>query len=389
MASKIKGYFFVAALALAAAMVQPGAVFGRQDTVRVAVLKDAGGFDLSIRGKYRILDPLNNGELDQGRRLPRSKVAAARTGIVIGSREYAVNRLRIIAKKDVTIYKEGKQRRYRDRIDIIRGKADQFLVVNTVDLEVYVKGVLYHEVPHRWPLNAIKAQAVATRTYALYQTIQNKGQEYDVTSDVYSQVYGGRSAERHRTNIAANRTRGQILSYRGEVLPAYFHSTCGGRTEDAAELWKHHLPPLKSVRCTFCARAPYYRWKKNFRSKDVQDRLNAHGFKLGLIKRISVSQRTKSGRVKTLSIMTRDGNSVTVPGAQFREIIGPNVLKSNYYDIVMQGYYFDVHGRGWGHGVGMCQWGAYQMARERYKYTSILEYYYPGARVVKISELQE
>jgi len=83
----------------------------------------------------------------------------------------------------------------------------------------------------------------------------------------------------------------------------------------------------------------------------------------------------------------RNNKSNTIPGVRFREIIGPNVLKSNHYDIDMKGYYFDVIGRGWGHGVGMCQWGAYQMARQRYKYTNILEYYYPGSKIKKISEL--
>ena len=132
---------------------------------------------------------------------------------------------------------------------------------------------------------------------------------------------------------------------------------------------------------------PNYRWKKNFRSKDIQQKLNANGFKLGLIKEIDVLERTKSGRIKNLEIKTRDGKSTTISGIKFRDIIGPNVLKSNYYDIEMKGYYFDVNGRGWGHGVGMCQWGVYRMAKKRYEYTRILGYYYPGAKITKILEL--
>lgn len=389
MKSKIVRYFLITIciLALGIEIVQPRAALGQQDTVRVAILKGAEGFDFSIRGKYKIIDPQTNEEIHRGRRLRRVKVAMTQNAIMIGPNEYITRRLRIIAKKDAALYVEGRKRRYRNQIDIIRTKDDKFLVVNVLDLESYVKGVLYHEVPHRWPLNAIKAQAIATRTYALYQVAENEEQEFDVTSDIYSQVYGGRSAERHRTNIATNRTRGKILTYNGKVLPAYFHSNCGGHTESAAELWKHDLPPLKGVKCGFCARAPGYQWSKNFRSGDIQDKLNAHGFKLGLIKEISVLDRTKTGRIKNLKITTRDGETITISGVRFREIVGPNVIKSNAYNIKMQGYYFDVSGRGWGHGVGMCQWGAYKMSREKYKYTSILNYYYPGAKITKILEL--
>ena len=373
--------------AFAAKGISFSAASGRKDVVRVAVLKETGGFDLSVRGKYTVIDPQTNGVIDRGKRLKRSTVTAGQGGIRIGGRAYGIRRLRIIAKKDVAIYRGGRKRRYREKIDVILAKNGTLLVVNTLDLESYVKGVLYHEVPHRWPMNAIKAQAVATRSYALYKTGESKEQEYDVTSGIYSQVYGGRSAERYRTNIAANRTRGQILSYRGKVLPAYFHSNCGGRTEDVAELWKNDLPPLKGVKCGFCKGMPSYRWKKNFRSKDIQEKLNANGYTLGLIKEIAVASRTKSGRIKNLKIKTRDGKTKTISGIKFRDVIGPNVIRSNQYDIEMKGYYFDVKGRGWGHGVGMCQWGVYGMAKKRYEYRSILAHYYPGAKIIKISEL--
>ena len=280
MESKIIRYFLIATclFAFAANSISFSAAARRKDMVRIAVLKDANEFTFSVRGKYRVVDPLTNTEVDRGKRLRSCVVTVKQGGILIGEREYGVRRLRIIAKKDATIHWNGKKRRYRNQIDIILTAKGKFLVVNTLELESYVKGVLYHEVPHRWPMNVIKAQAVATRTYALYQINENKGQEYDMTSDIYSQVYGGRSAERYRTNIAVNRTRGQILSYRGKVLPAYFHSNCGGHTEDAVELWKTDLPPLRGVKCGFCKGMPNYRWKKNFRSKDIQVRCPKCGY---------------------------------------------------------------------------------------------------------------
>jgi stage II sporulation protein D len=279
----------------AGAAVRCALALNRPTVVRVAVLKEADGFSLTVRGSYRVVDPATDEELKRGRRLRRSDVKASPGGIFIGDQLFNVPRLRLIVQKDVGVEKGRKKYRYRGQLDIIREK-DKFLVVNIVDLEEYVRGVLYHEVPHDWPLNAIMAQAVATRTYAFYQVGQKKKQAYDVTSDIYSQVYGGRSAERHRTNVAAGRTRGEILTYNGKVLPAYFHSNCGGHTEDASELWKHDLPPLKGVICRFCESAPNYRWKKNFRSQDVQGTLNDHGFSVGMIQDARVLNRTDSGR---------------------------------------------------------------------------------------------
>lgn len=368
-------------------VLYPNTVIGQTHKVRVAILKDVSAVTLSIRGKYTIIDPKTNRELASGRRLQKTEVTPTPNGIMIADQIYFVDQLRILVKKDVSIYSKGKKLRYRGQIDIVRDQKNTFLVINVLDLEDYVKGVLYHEVPHYWPLTAIKAQAVATRTYAVYQVSMRTGEKYDVTSDIYSQVYGGRSAERYRPNIAVKRTRGEVLMFKGSILPAYFHSTCGGKTENVAQLWKHDLFPLSGVSCSFCKRSPHYRWTKNFRSKDIQGQLNANGFTLDLIKEIKVLTRTKSGRVKSLKISTRDGKAKTITGVRFREIIGPNKLKSNYYDIEMKGYYFDVHGRGWGHGVGMCQWGALQMAKKRYKYTSILQHYYPGTKIMNLSKL--
>jgi stage II sporulation protein D len=217
----------------------------------------------------------------------------------------------------------------------------------------------------------------------MYQIKQNGKQEFDVTSDIYSQVYGGKTAERYRTNMATSRTEGLILTYRGSVLPAYYHSNSGGHTESVDELWEHDLPPLAGKPDPYSLGAPNHSWKKNFRSKDVAEKLSRNGYPVSSIKDIAITERTGSGRVKTLEITTREGQRVTVPGKKFRDIIGPNELKSTLYDIQMQGYYFDVLGKGWGHGVGMSQWGANAMARKRFDFKEILEFYYPGAQIVK------
>ena len=371
---------FIILVALAFDAVAGRRVFGVEEKyIRVAILKDVPSFTLAIKGKFDLVQ-VKTGRTDRQRKvLNEAKVRPGVDGLMIGPEKFMVDQVKIIPQRDATIFVNN--RRFRGEVNIIKNNQERFTVVNHVELEDYIKGVLYHEVSHHWSLETFKVQAIATRTYAFYRMKQGRTQDYDLTDDIYSQVYGGRSSERYRTNIAVNKTKGLVLTYQGQILPAYFHAACGGRTEDVSELWKEDLPPLKGVTCTFCKDSPHYSWKKNFRLSDIQNKLNSKGYQLGLIKEISVAERNKSGRIRLLEIMTRDGQKATVSGKDFRNIIGPNLLKSNNYEIIMKGYFMDLFGQGWGHGVGMCQWGVNAMARLRYKHDEILKYYYPGAEI--------
>ena len=237
-------------------------------------------------------------------------------------------------------------------------------------------------------MEALKAQAVAARTYALYSMIGAEARDYDVTNDIYSQVYGGKNSERYRTGLAVDRTMGEVLVFEGKILPAYFHATCGGMTEDAHELWDMDLPPLKGVPCQFCQDSPHMHWKRNFRLQDIQQALNKHGYKIGLIKDLSVVDRDRSGRINNLKIIDRNEQELVIKGKDFREAIGPNDLKSNKFEIEMKGYYVDFIGSGWGHGVGLCQWGARGMASQQFNYKQIVAYYYPGSKLTDYHDLQ-
>ena len=360
---------------------------GEETQVRIAIVKNAESVELKARGRYQLRDALSGEELQSGRRLKRTRVTAGRQTVRFGAREYRRTKLVIQSEKPITVLFKNKKRQYRGTITIQWVEGQRLLLINTLGMEEYIRGVLYHEVSHRWPLAAIKAQAVAARSYAVYQVRQRHKADYDVSSDIYSQVYGGRDSERYRTNIAVERTEGEILTFEGEILPTYYHATCAGHTEDVEELWKHDLFALKGVACPFCLLAPHYAWEKNLQLQNIQESLNDHDYQLDLIKDIRVVSRNKSGRINNLEITTRTGKQVTIAGKEFRNIVGPNVIKSNNYRIRMKGYYVDFIGRGWGHGVGMCQWGAMEMARQRYSYRDILFYYYPGSRIQQGSAL--
>ena len=355
------------------------------ELVRVAIVRDSRELDLAIHGAYRLRDMDSYSVIGKGSYLVDSKVRLLDRGILIGLNVYSSKRLTIEPARDASIIIDD--RPFRGEVTFIRTPDNHITVVEIINVEDYIKGVLYHEVSHHWPMEALKAQAVAARTYAL-SSISPTGKPYDVTNDIYSQVYGGKDSERYRTDLAVDYTRGQVLTYDGKIFPAYFHATCGGMTEDAQALWHlPDIPPLRGVPCGFCATSPHMHWKKNFRLRDIQDALNLHGYKVGAIKDISVVDRDRSGRIDHLKITQKNGEELIIKGKDFRDLMGPNVLMSNNFEITMQGYYIDFNGKGWGHGVGMCQWGALGMARQQFNYRQILAYYYPQSVLIDYHEL--
>jgi len=345
------------------------------EQVRVAIVRDSRELDLAIHGNYRLRDIPSGKVIGHGNYLVQSKVRLLDRGILVGLDVYPSKYLTIEPSKDASIIID--ERPFRGEVTFVRTADNHITVVNDINVEDYIKGVLFHEVSHHWPMEALKAQAVATRTYALY-SINPAGKPYDMTNDIYSQVYGGKNSERYRTDLAVDETRAQVLTYDGKIIPAYFHATCGGMTEDATELWKlKDIPPLRGVPCSFCQNSPHFYWKRNFRLREIQDALDLHGYKVGAIKEISIVDRDRSDRIEHLKIVQRNGQELVISGKDFRDLMGPNVIDSNNYTVTMRGYYVDINGKGWGHGVGMCQWGALGMAKQQFTYRQILAYYYP------------
>ena len=349
--------------------------------IRVALLKDVVTCTIEVRGPYTVTDVMSGQKLVEENGLRTAAISASEQGIHWADNLFRVSSINVVAQKEAAFFINGQC--YRGDISFIRTGTSKLTVVNTLELEDYLKGVVPKEIPDRWPLEAIKAQAIVARTYTLYIKKQKKYPLYDLTSDIFSQMYGGQSAEKYRTSLAVERTKSLVLIYNQKTIPAYYHATCAGHTEDVGELWGGSMSPLQGVVCVFCKESPHMAWKRNLRLKDIQDKLNAQGYTLGLIKDIAIVERDQSQRIRDLKITTRDHKEVFISGKDFRNIIGPNLIKSNNYDIEMKGYFIDIYGKGWGHGVGLCQWGANFMAREGYSFGDILKYYYPGVEIMR------
>jgi len=270
-------------------------------------------------------------------------------------------------------------RRYRGRLEL-RAVPGGLIVVNTIALEDYVATTVGGEMPASWPDQALRAQAVATRTYALYQRERRLGEAWDLRATELSQVYRGVEAENVRTRRASDATRGEILTHAGRPILAVFHSTSGGRTASASEVWGRSVPYLGSIDVEHEEDAPFTYWRTVFPPETLDGVLAAQGADLGPIRRIEVESRTESGRVERIIARGRE-RLLVLGGDRLRALVEALGLRSTLFDIRETPQGFAFVGSGYGHGVGMSQWGAREMARRGASYQRILARFYPGARL--------
>lgn len=267
---------------------------------------------------------------------------------------------------------------------LVRGNG--LLLVNDVDLEEYIKGVVPAEMSPGWHPEALKAQAVVARTYALYQRLLNKSREYDLVATVQDQVYQGRQGVDQRVQEAVESTRGIAVAYQNAPIYAAFSSTAAGPTEDAVNVWSKDLPYLKGVDCPFDVNAPRYQWRAVLKVQDMENTFRRQGVDVGAIASLTPFAYSKAGRVTKLRILHSRGELI-LRGEDFRRLVGYSVIPSTQFDVESMGWEIAFSGRGSGHAVGLCQWGAKEMAEHGYPYTTILAYYFPGTELKRTTSL--
>jgi stage II sporulation protein D len=262
---------------------------------------------------------------------------------------------------------------------IVTARDSNLIVVASMPIESYLIGIVNGEVDSRWPLDAVMAQVVASRTYALYR-LQQGSPLYDIRSDVLDQVYAGVDSEDERAAEAVRKTRGEVLFREGEIVPAFFHSSCGGITASSAEVWNIDHSSLTGVRCGQCDEAPNYSWKLSLSPQQLRNAARKLYPESASIKSLGVHRRTGDGRIQTLFMKT-DAGKLLVDAGDFRKVLGYETLPSTRFILGVKNGMITLTGSGYGHGVGLCQWGARGSAQEDMNYREILEKYYPGAEV--------
>lgn len=321
--------------------------------------------------------------------------------------------------------------KYRGSINIRRIASGPVNVINELPFEQYLYGIA--EMPSSWHMEALKAQAVAARNYALYNIGKHTSDGFDICNGTHCQAYRGFTQEKIRNIQAVNETAGKLLLYNDKLIPAYYHSSSGGHTEDSENVWRYALPYIRGVDDSYGLGSPYDNWTKKIDKQAIKSKLLANKIDIGDITDIVPIEISAYGRVTKLEIRgTKDNYTLTKENV--RSVLGYSDIKSTWYTVstdadmfVKDGtnskpelerpsslyvlsangvsklesstnkvfvkdqstvtssnmipQYYTFNGKGWGHGLGMSQYGAKGMAEAGFNYVQILEHYYTGAKV--------
>lgn len=277
-----------------------------------------------------------------------------------------------LISSDSPIYVDKIKRNYGGAISF-RVNNKKLDIVNRVDMDEYLKGVLPKEMSPSFPMESLKAQALCSRSFAInnYNKFIKNG--YNLDDTTRSQVYYGKDVEEKTTNKAVEETIGQVIKYDGKVAETIFCASSGGYTVASSEAWGGNSVPY-----LISKEDPYsvHPWKYELKNSDLK--------KLNLSDVFSVSlDYNNSNRVNNLTFSTSKGD-VKIKATDFRQKIGNTIIKSTLFDVNVIGNKVFVSGKGYGHGVGMSQYGAVEMAKKGSNYKDIIEFYFPGTNIEKI-----
>ncbi len=332
------------------------------------------------------------------------------------------------------------EKKYRGFISFIDDNTG-LKIINHIDIELYLKGVVPREMPTLSPSEALKAQAVAARSYAYSSLSKHSKEGYNLCDTTHCQVYGGFSDENIYTNEAIEQTRGMVVKYDGLIANTVFHSSSGGFLDSSENIWGNKLYYLKEKKDPYSLNSKNSFWSVEISKDSLYNVLNENGFGISEINDIKILDTHESGRVKNICI-NENSEKLILTGDKFRSLMGVNNIKSTLFEIdglnpvhnnaiygkdrnkvipisdiqILSGNNvlfknnisysvigkdnkirtveigsanfnnnIIVSGRGYGHGVGMSQYGAIEMAKQGYNYIDILKYYYSDVDITKIN----
>jgi stage II sporulation protein D len=349
---------------------------------------------IKIDGPYRVIAPGSAKVLAFGKSLDETKVTATETTIAFGSSRLAISQIEIVPTKSPSIW-VGKHQ-YRGSVRLLRQTDGRLLAINYLPLESYISSVVNSEMPATFSDAAREAQAIVARTYVLAHM---KGHpRFDVFATSRSQRYlgfqykdrNGRRLAGESTNSRsiAKKTSGIVCTYKGKIFTTYYTAACGGHTIDGRSVFSDAVPVVKSVSCDWCRDADRYQWTSTMTKEAATNAIRTHLKKdrktFGSVKSIKRSNRSK----KSLSYydVSDESNTYEIAGTTFRQALPYGTLNSPEFTAEVTKDEVQFLGHGHGHGVGLCQWGARGLGLAGRNSVQILQYYYPGSSVVRLSK---
>jgi stage II sporulation protein D len=360
-------------VAAALAFLAPAAARAHE-VIRIAVA--SGQAEVEVAGTALAAEALQDGARRMRLPHPRARVRLEGNALLLDGMQVEGAGLSFTASGPI---RHG-ARALSGEVEVRRGRGG-LQVIDVLPLDDYVAAVVGAEMPLSFPPEALKAQAVAARTFALVKKLEarDQGLDFDLGATVLDQVYPGAGSVDGRARAAAAATHGEVLVHGHRPIEAYFHSACGGRTESGAEGLGREAPYLRAVECGRCGGAPRYRWRATISAADL-------GAAVGLGRPATgarVVRRTATGRADRLEVEAGDRRAA-IGGADLRRRLGYERVPSLAFALRAANGGFVLEGQGAGHGAGLCQWGAAGSAREGQGYRQILRHYYPGAELVKM-----
>lgn len=314
---------------------------GKSPMLRVGIFLNQTEINIGGDGTFKIYN-LKSKNLVSEERNKIIKMLPHNKGIeILGKGVYSgpINIIPVGNTKIIVII-NGRKYRYRGNIEIVIDKDYKKLnVINIIGIEEYLYGVLKKEISPRWPAETLKAQAVAARTWAIFNTNKYIDKGYNISASTDSQAYGGVNHEDPLTNRAVDKTRGIIMVYKGETINAVYHSDSGGYTEDSENVWGSFLPYLRSVKSKYeeFVSPPYHTWTYSITKEDLTERLQKQGYEIDKIVSIKPVKKSETGRISEL-VFTADNNEViNMKANDFRSLIGANLIRSTLFNIEVIG----------------------------------------------------
>jgi stage II sporulation protein D len=243
-----------------------------------------------------------------------------------------------VGKTKIIVLINGQKYRYRGDIEVDIDKVSRKLnIINIISMEEYLYGVLKKEISPQWPAEALKAQAIASRTFAIFTINMNKyiDKDYNICATTNSQAYGGVNHEDTLTNRAVDETRGLIMVYNGKLINAVYHSDSGGYTEDSENVWGSYMPYLRSVKSIFEEKvsSPHHTWEYSINEKNLTEKLQEEGYKIDSVASIKIAKKSETGRINELAFTSGNNEIIYMKANDFRRLIGPDLIRSTLFDI--------------------------------------------------------
>ncbi len=310
----------------------------------------------------------------------RAKVEVTAGGgrLLVNRKQTERSRMCFYSIRPLEVAARGRSKRVRGAIEVV-ARGSSLMVLNLINIEDYLLSVVPAESLPSWPLEALKAQAVAARTYAFYQMLHRTSRNYDLVATEGDQMYGGTVVEQVRTTRAVRATQGLIVIRRGLPILAMYTANSGGYTADAGAVFDLPKPYLVAHRDPWSLKGKMAHWTRRFQLGDIRRALRRIGVRADGLRDIRVARKGPSGRVlRVRFVFAKDSRIMRTRTSLGRALKLPEIL----FEIERRGDRFTFKGRGFGHGVGYSQWGSAIMAKER-DFRQILSFYYPSTQVAK------